>query len=202
MRIRFVLFDLDDVLGHFDQPRFRQSLGDLTGRTLSQVNAALYDSGFDHEADLGQFGAADQLAGIAARLGRDIAETDWVEARRAALTPWPPMLELAWATKKEVGIGIFSNNSLLFRRNLAAIYPELTVLFGDNILVSADVRACKPAAEAFLAALRRVDAEPSTTLFIDDHAENVTGAEKAGLHGHVFMDAPHLWQRLHAEGVL
>ena len=44
----------------------------------------------------------------------------------------------------------------------------------------------KPAPDIYRLALDRLGFRPEETVFIDDLAENVAGAEAAGLRGHVF----------------
>ena len=51
----------------------------------------------------------------------------------------------------------------------------------DDLFFSHELGIAKPDAGFFRAILERVDADPASTLFIDDHEANVEGARSAGL---------------------
>jgi len=57
------------------------------------------------------------------------------------------------------------------------------------------------AAEAYLGCLARLAAVPEATLFVDDSARNVAGAERAGLAVHLFRDCDGLTAALAAAGL-
>jgi putative hydrolase of the HAD superfamily len=74
----------------------------------------------------------------------------------------------------------------------------------DVSCYSFEVGATKPALAFFEAALRRIDADPSSVLFIDDTERNVHGAHEAGLaaeHWHFEQGHDLLLQRLADHGV-
>ncbi len=56
----------------------------------------------------------------------------------------------------------------------------------DALVVSWEVRVAKPAPEIYRIALQRLGVAAGDALFVDDRAENVTGAEAVGLRGLVF----------------
>jgi putative hydrolase of the HAD superfamily len=66
------------------------------------------------------------------------------------------------------------------------LFPDLRPIFGDAIHVSAEFGARKPDAAAFLGCVAALGVSPGETLFIDDSAANVAGAERAGLQAHHF----------------
>ena len=85
--------------------------------------------------------------------------------------------------------------------NLDTIAPELPPLFGEAIVCSGLMRQSKPDPEAFLACLRRLRHEaPEDVLFIDDNADNVAGARRAGLDALLYTDLATLRRELRARG--
>lgn len=72
----------------------------------------------------------------------------------------------------------------------------------DGAVVSGDEGVLKPASEIFQRLIGRFDLEPATTLFVDDQAVNVEGAEALGFVGHRFVDADGLEDRLVELGLL
>jgi 2-haloacid dehalogenase len=72
----------------------------------------------------------------------------------------------------------------------------------EGIVVSGDERLIKPDPRIFAVLLERYGLEPATTLFIDDHADNVDAAEAQGMTAIRFVDAATLRADLHRLGVL
>lgn len=54
-RPSLVIFDMDDVLCHYDLGRRLRVLAALAGTTARDVRAAIWDSGFEGEADAGGY---------------------------------------------------------------------------------------------------------------------------------------------------
>ncbi len=71
-----------------------------------------------------------------------------------------------------------------------------------DILVSGEVKIVKPDPAIYALALERFGLAPGAGLFVDDRAENVAAAERAGFVGHVFHDAVTLRVALEGYGLL
>lgn len=195
--LRLALFDMDDVLCRYDRPLRLRLLSSLCGQPVEAIDASIWRSGFEHEADHGDFDAAAYLAGFGARLRYPLSEAEWVANRKASMTPFPEMLALVAALKRQgVTVAILSNNNLLTGTCLDRLFPELRPLFGKDILMSAELAVQKPDPAIYRLALERFGARPDEALFVDDSAENVAGAKAAGLHGHHFDGIDGLRRRL------
>jgi HAD superfamily hydrolase (TIGR01509 family) len=72
----------------------------------------------------------------------------------------------------------------------------------DPIVVSGVEKLAKPDPRIYQLALGRMRTAPGDVLFVDDSARNVDAAQKCGMRGHVFVDAPMLRAALHDEGLL
>ena len=96
-----------------------------------------------------------------------------------------PGMEELLTRLKEKGFKLFitSNMDELHSAQMAEV--PVTKYF-DGMLFSSEVKARKPSAAFFKAALDRFGAKPEECLFIDDLAENVAGAAKCGIKGLVF----------------
>ena len=70
-----------------------------------------------------------------------------------------------------------------------------------HVVYSFEVGYCKPSAAMFARALELLGVEPEEALFIDDNPRNVEGAEKFGIPGIVFTDAPTLRRDLQSYGI-
>ena len=84
-----------------------------------------------------------------------------------------------------------------FRTREAAMFDLFT-----DILVSGEVRLVKPDPAIYALALDRFGLAAGEAIFIDDRAQNVVGAEAAGMHGHLFQGAEPLAEELQRLGLL
>ncbi len=193
---RLVLFDMDDVLCHYDWPGRVAALAQLAGMTGDARPDDVWDAELEDRADAGHLSAEDYLASFGSRLGLSLSRVQWIENRRAAMTPWPDMLALAKAISERATVAILSNNGHLTGECIDALFPELRPIFGERITMSARFNAQKPDPEVYRRALSLFGFSAHETLFTDDRAENVDGAIAAGLMGHVHAGPDALRARL------
>jgi putative hydrolase of the HAD superfamily len=184
-----VLFDVNGVLYRYDRAVRVASLSRFAGRPSQEIEAAIWGSGFEDLGDAGGLDADGYLRGFGKRLGRPIGRDDWRAAVVGALAPMEEMLAIASALVGRVRLGVLTNNNLLVRQEVDTLFPALRPIFGDAVCVSAEFGLRKPDAEVYRRCLARLGVTPAEVLFIDDSAENVRGAEQAGLAGHVYSSA-------------
>lgn len=72
----------------------------------------------------------------------------------------------------------------------------------EGIVVSGEERVAKPDPRIFELLIERYRLDPARTLFVDDRADNVDAARRAGLRGTVFTDPAALRRELSAAGLL
>lgn len=185
---QLVIFDMDDVLCHYDLGRRLRALAALAGVSARDVRAAVWDSGFEELADAGGYSDPEiYLKEFGQRLGYPITRTQWIEARRIAMTPSLDVLALAKTIGGQTSIAIYTNNGPIVKDNLDALFPEAAEVFKDRFC-SFQFGTKKPDPEAFTRLVNLVGKEPSKCWFIDDKKSNVQGARLAGLRGHHFVN--------------
>ncbi len=184
--IRHVIFDMDGVLCRTDFSRRDDEMAQRIGLTAAAIEAAIFKSGFEHEADQGRFTAEQYLQGMAERLGVTVGRADWIAARKAAMTPNQDMLNLTRALGRRVGIAMLTNNGPLLRAHIGEIFPQAVELFGARAFFSCEFGTGKEGTAVFALLLERIGATPAATLFIDDSAEYIGNARAAGLRVHHF----------------
>ena len=200
--ISTVLFDLDNVLCHYDRDAHIAHIAQKAGVTPEEVNNAIWQSGFDADADAGQFDTDTYLNGFKTRIGYPLTRAEWTEGRAQTTAPNHGVLKLAQALRHKTKIAVLTNNTTLVTDHLDAFLPELRPMFGANIYASASLKQRKPFADAYHRCLAQISAVPNETLFIDDSLENVAGARQAGLWGHHFKSAAGLRQALGRHGLV
>ena len=203
MPISLVLFDCDDVLCAYDRPARVRALAELAGTGTTAVEAALWGSGFEDEADRGRHDARSYLAEFGRRLGQPISRAQWVANRKAAMRAWPDMLDLVRRVQARAKTALFTTNGPLFLDALEEIYPALPPLFGpQNIHASCEIGALKSEPLAFRRLLAKRGAAAEQTLFLDDSEDNVRAAREAGLQAVVFTGRAEAEWLLREKGLL
>lgn len=83
-------------------------------------------------------------------------------------------------------LGLTNSNEIhriFWEKKYAAILNEF-----EKIYCSSQIRARKPAAEAYQYVLRNVGLKAGEVVFVDDTEENILGAEKVGIKSVCFVD--------------
>ena len=197
-----VLFDLDGVLAHYAHAPRLELLAQRCGVGIEAISRALFESGLERDADRGSHNAQGQVDEFTRRLGVPVRLADCVQARCAATTADAEVLALAQRVAQRARVAILTNNNLLLRDHLPTICPPLFPLFKGRVFCSAQFRLAKPDPAIFLHCLEQLGAAPAQALFIDDKAENVEGAQRAGLRAHHHKDVPALQAWLREHGLL
>lgn len=179
--IDVVVFDMDGVLCEYRLAQRLATLAGWSGRTPEEVRAAIWHSGLEARAERGECSADDYLNEVGARLGYPLTAEQWVEARRAAMTPNVEMLALARGLRPRARIGMLTNNPWLLARHIGEVFPEVPGLFGADAKFSAQLGARKPEPAVYLALAAHFGVAPAGILFFDDDEELVLGARRAGL---------------------
>ena len=166
------------------------------------VAEAIWESGFEDRGDNGAMDADAYLSGFGQRLGCPLTQEQWTEALRAAAMPIRGTLALAALVRRWARVAVLTNNNLLVKRAVDTVFPELRAIFGRDFFVSAEFHARKPEPQAYLRCLARIGAAADATLFVDDSARNVAGAERTGLRAYLYRCPEGLKRALSAEGLL
>lgn len=185
---RLVIFDMDDVLCHYQVGRRLRELARLAGTTARDVRTALWDSGFEGLADAGGFADSElYLKEFGERLGYPITVDEWVAARRMAMIANTEVLQLAEAIGQQAELAIYTNNGPLVKSHLDTLFPEAAAVFKQRYC-SFEFGTKKPDPESFTRLVNVMGYEPAACWFIDDKKSNVQGALIAGLQAHLFVD--------------
>ncbi|HRA93948.1 MAG TPA: HAD family phosphatase [Aestuariivirga sp.] len=183
---RLVIFDMDDVLCHYDLGRRLRALSQISGKTPRDIRAAIWDSGFEDDADSGGYPDADvYLAEFSYRIGYTITRQQWIAARRESMIPSGDVLALAEAIGKVSRLAIYTNNGPIVKSSLDELFPEAAAIFKERYC-SYEFGTKKPDPDSFTKLLAQIKIPPSDTWFIDDKRSNVQGAKLAGLKAHHF----------------
>lgn len=200
-----IVFDFAGVLFHWQPPHLLQRVlpqhasDDASARRLTQQIFQGYGGDWA-EFDRGMLEAPELVRRIVARTGLPTSAVQAVvDAVPAELQPMPDTVALLRRLHAQ-------GRRLHFLSNMPAPYAEHLEREHDFLrcfesgVISARVRQIKPEPGIFDTAARRFGADPAQLLFIDDVAENVRAAHRAGWQALHFVDAADCEARLSAGG--
>jgi putative hydrolase of the HAD superfamily len=192
--VRFAVFDLGGVVCRFEPESRLRALTQVTGRSAAEIHAAIWDSGLDRQAELGEIDERALHSRLLAALGADID----ADALRAA---WSLAFEpdddvLALIDRLAVPAVLFSNNGPIVDRGLDHELSNVRARFA-HVLLSWRLGAVKPDPAAYEAVAARLAVEEGAQVFfVDDSPENVAAARARGWHAEAFVDVATLQRQL------
>ncbi|MDX1402711.1 MAG: HAD-IA family hydrolase [Kiloniellales bacterium] len=200
--VQAVIFDMDGVLARYDFHQRLQELAVLTGLTCKEIEEAVWGSGFDYAHDQGRSDPETYLRGVSALLGTEITVSDWITARKNAMTPDFEVLSLVKALQPSVKRATLTNNGALLHEAIDLVFPEMRRLFGQHCYFSFQFGEAKPHIDVYFGVLEKLGVQADNSLFVDDTDWCVEGARKAGLQVHHFRGAAGLQADLASRGLL
>jgi glucose-1-phosphatase len=185
--IKFVIFDMDEVLYDYDHRIRLALLADLTGRPAAEIDSAVWGGPHENKAEAGHPDTAEgYLAQFAELLEYPIDFITWAHVRRNMMRARPDVLNVVRQIKKKADVALLTNNGMLLKSALPICAPEAVEIFGEKAHVSAEFIARKPDLIVYQRICEQYGYEPKHCAFVDDREENILGAEQAGLTGHTY----------------
>ncbi len=179
------IFDIGNVLLHFDYEkaldRLRAHSGaEFTFETLAPLRDAYEDGRLTRAA------FQERLIRALAYTG---SEAELVRALEEIFTPNEPMLRLVEKLHGTVPLYLLSNTSDLHIDYIRRTYPVFRLF--DDAVYSYRAGMSKPGGAIFELAIRQFGVDPARTIYIDDLAANVAGADAAGLRALQYFPDDH-----------
>jgi HAD superfamily hydrolase (TIGR01509 family) len=204
--IRFVYFDLGNVLATFSVDRACRNVSDRWAVSPEDVRRVVWDSGLQDRFEHGEVAADRFAAEVRRSLGLDAssAPTDELLDRLSDMfDPILEMIDLVDAVRATgVDMGILSNTCeahwrWLVRSGYAALRGPW-----NRVILSYEHGAMKPAESIYRVAGEAAGHPVGSILFFDDRADNVLAAKAGGWQAHRFTDAGSAREVLTMSGVL
>lgn len=176
------IFDMDNVLYDYHWRKRMESLTALTGHDFHDLRAKWWHDEGEWKAEAGDPDTGDEyLHRVNEAFGSDIARETWVEIRKAAMDFRPEVAEAVAYAADHGTVTLLTNNGMLIGEHLQEVAPELVPLFGEHMFATAHYRARKPDPTVFSRVLERYGFTSESTFFVDDHPDNIRGAEEIGI---------------------
>lgn len=194
------IFDMDNVLYEYNWRARMHGLTDLTGWDFHELRRRWWHDDGEWQAEAGNPPTGEQyLEKVNDALESAIDTPTWLANRRAAMTVWPEMVEVARKAATLGQITVLTNNGALIGENLPHLSHELLPVFDTHLYATAHYGARKPDPTVFSRVLEAYNATAEETFFIDDMPDNIRGAETLGITGMWFgphQTADEVWARI------
>ena len=200
--IKFLYFDLGNVLLAFDRHTPCRQIGALVNASADDVEQLLYSSGLQDRYEDGQLTSRQFYEHFCDVVG---ARPEYPAFRQAAsdmfelnVSVVPILHKLARAGYP---LGVLSNTCEMHWHHISSRYRGVYDLMSQAVL-SYEVRCSKPLAGIYQEAIRRAGQVAASIFFVDDRPENVAGAQHAGMTAVLFEGPEQLDQALRGRGVV
>jgi putative hydrolase of the HAD superfamily len=194
-----VIFDLGKVLIHFDFQRGYQELERLCPYTAADIPRQIAGTGLVERLETGLVEPRDFVAQLSRILEMRLEYDDfcriWSSIFAHTLVP-ESMLEGLAARYRLL---LLSNTNPIHFETIRANYPLLRHF--HDLVLSYEVKAMKPHAEIFQAAIERAGCLPGECFYTDDIAAYVGAARKLGIDAVQFESAAQLKREMGTRGI-
>jgi HAD superfamily hydrolase (TIGR01509 family) len=180
--IHAVIFDFGNVISSFDVRQFLRNIqpfSQYSFEELQRLLPSLKGPAIDYET--GHISSDQFYETTVGICHLHITREQFIHAHADMFAPIPKTSELIRLLKPRYKLGLLSNTNEWHYEN-AIKKIDVFQLF-DAVTLSFQVRAMKPARAMYLDALKKLDLEAGTCVYIDDIQENVDAATGLGMHG-------------------
>ncbi|HBJ38728.1 MAG TPA: HAD family phosphatase [Planctomycetaceae bacterium] len=204
--IRFVYFDLGNVLASFDVQRACQNVARRWAVDPADVRRLVWDSGLQDRFEHGEVSIDEFASTVRRGLKLDLATASTIELVDQLCDMFEPieeMIDLVDTVRQSgMRLGILSNTceahwQWLIRADYAALRGPF-----DHVILSYEHGLMKPNLSLYQIAADKTGHEASSILFLDDRPDNVAAAVASGWRAHQFTDARSAREVLRLAGAL
>ncbi len=186
---KVVLFDLGRVLMHIDFESFPNGLGLVTQEQRAPYDAPLKP--FIRLYEEGKMSTDEFLDGLFAIFDCRFPREQILEAfNNIIVADHQQIIPFVEAVKKQYRIAVLSNTCACHWEKIESI--SSIIKYFPDIFTSFDLGVMKPDRKIYELVCSAMNVQPHDVLFIDDLAENISGALDAGMHGIIFRDIQQL----------
>lgn len=203
-KITTIIFDVGGVQYFYDHMRAARPISKEIGIDVNKVyNLIARGSSKPGMAKMAEYGSTEKE--YWQRFAKDLNVKSVNYKRMSELWNkcfWPnkPMHSLIKRVKKKYKIGILSNmaqghKKFLQKKGIEKPFKK------KNVIWSCDVDIVKPNPKIYTLVLKRMNASPGESVFIDDNKKNIKAAKKLGINGIVYKNHKKFLKELKKLGV-
>ncbi len=193
--VKNIIFDFGGVLLDINIQSSFDAIGELIGKSLDMHHLPNEESELIHGLETGNISVESFIWHVQQKMKKPAEANEIIKAWNAMLIGWNPQrFSFLLNLKKKYRTFLLSNTNSI---HLNWVYQDLKknhhiTNFDENYFektyYSHLIGMRKPNIEIYNFVIQDSNLNPSETIFIDDHPENIRMAEKIGLH--VFLHHP------------
>ncbi|MBQ2682608.1 MAG: HAD-IA family hydrolase [Thermoguttaceae bacterium] len=205
--VRFIYFDLGNVLLKFSVRRLLHQTAELLEIDEQRVRAVMFENKRYQDLESGRITGREYFHSLCEGFGKPIPLEPFLEATNNIFWVNETLLRIArHLSKKFFPRGILSNVGPNHWTYVHEAFPRIWELFPQHQIASFEAGCMKPFPEIYQIAYRSACEEvrgikPEEILLIDDLAENIAAAEAAGWQGVVYEQDDALVAALKEKGI-
>ena len=198
--IRTTVFDAGGVLHSLESEHIKNDIIDTLGIASKQYDHAILE-------------LAPNL-----RLGKITEQEFWKQFIEMTQAPNPLPKKSLWAREYSKRYNVHDETidivntlktkgfKIAILSNTIAVHAKINRQMGiykpfAEVILSCEVSLAKPDPKIYKLALRKLNAKPEQTVFVDDRAENTSAAATLGINAILFQDAKQLIAELNELGI-
>ena len=200
--IEAIIFDIGRVIIDFDHLRAAQQLGAISGLSAPHIWDIFYKSGIATRYERGLLSTEQMMSYLHKEAVRqNFTREEFIYAAGDIFKPKVDTINLIYELK-DAGYPLYllSNTCEAHWQVFSQRYPVFQECFQGHTL-SFEVKAMKPEARIFDAAITKAAKLPGACFYTDDVRDFVTAARTQGMHAVLFKGAAQLRQQLLSAGV-
>ena len=174
--IKLIIFDIGGVLIDFGEDMYTTYISKKLHIDKKEFSRAVMHYLPYMELGDGSIGAV--LKKLAEEFGTSAHSLEWAKAFNMLAKPNKDVIAIANKLSRSYNVVLLTNVSLSRYR---AMRRMLNGIANERIFPSCYLHMRKPSKRIYLYVLRAMHAKPNNAIFIDNLAENVAGARKAGI---------------------
>jgi epoxide hydrolase-like predicted phosphatase len=188
MGIRAVIWDIGGVLVRTEDPQPRQRQAERLGLTREELEILVFGSEMGQKAQWGTISAQELLEYACREVRLPVEQVASFEQEFFAGDRLDEgLVDHIRSLRSCYRTGIVSNAWDDVRKMIVERWKMADAF--DQIILSAEVKICKPEPRIFQIALQRLEVAPEEAVFIDDLQRNIDGARAVGMHAIRFLSA-------------
>lgn len=196
-----IMLDMGKVLLEIDPRRFAEHMRGLTGMDEKELARIFLHNGLVPKYETGRLDDGEFHREVCAKCGIEIGREDFEKVWNSIFARQPilPDRLLSYLSTR-AQLWIVSNTNRLHFDFISTRYSFLRHFRG--YVLSHEVGFLKPDPRIFQHALKRAQAKPSETFFVDDQLANVEAARRLGMDAVQFVSAFRFEEELRRRGIL
>ena len=199
--IKFVYFDLGNVILNFSHQRMIDQVSAVAGVSVQQTKTHMFDNDLENRYETGELNSAQFHEAFCKLTGGNCQYADFMRACGDIF--WlnaPTMPVISQLTQLNIGMGVLSNTCEAHWDWVLGEFPMVGELFPIAV-TSFEAGSMKPDAKIYQVAIAKAGFAAEEIFFVDDRPENIAAATSAGMKAFVFTDANQMLKDLAGCGV-